>query len=167
MVSTRFVECASCKGEGIRVREKERCKRCKGSKLTSRRVKLDVDIQPGMRDGQRLVFREQSDCVPGCEKPGHLVMVLRLKPSETEKAAAIEIQNNDMAVHASITLSEALLGFHRAVFTHLDGRAVRVRSRPGHVVRPGDVSVVRGEGMPGRHGARTGDLYIRVRGESS
>lgn len=155
MVTQRFVECTACHGEGVRVREKERCKRCKGSKVVSKNVKLDVEIRAGMRDGQRLVFREQSDCVPGYEKAGHLIMVLRLSQPHS---SGIEMKNNDLCVQCGISLSEALLGFRRAVFTHLDGRSIRVKSRPGSVIRPGDVCVLRGEGMPSDGGARKGDL---------
>jgi DnaJ family protein A protein 2 len=122
------------------------------------KTKLDVEIKPGMRDGQKIVFKEQSDCVPGCIKAGNLVIQLQLTPHES-----ITLQNNDLRVKAHITLSEALLGLERAVFTHLDGRSIRVASSPGGVIRPGDVCVVRKEGIPGYRGDRTGDLYIQVR----
>jgi DnaJ family protein A protein 2 len=121
------------------------------------RAKLDVDIVPGMRDGQRLVFRERGDAVASCKRPGHLIIVLRLHGHPD-----IELRNNDLLTDAPITLSEALLGVNRAVFTHLDGRSIRVRSRAGQVIRPNDVCVLRGEGLPGYgESARTGDLYIK------
>lgn len=156
-VRTTYVDCSACKGAGMRVRERDRCKKCKGAQVVKGRAKVDVDIQPGMRDGQRLVFRGQADCVPGCEKPGHLIILLKLHPHST-----IQVRNNDLCTEASITLSESLLGINRTVFTHLDGRSVRLRTNKGAVVRPGDVCVLRGEGLPGREGARTGDLYIKV-----
>jgi DnaJ family protein A protein 2 len=155
---THYIDCPTCKGEGVKVRDKERCKKCKGAKVVKGKTKLDVEIKPGMRDGQKIVFKEQSDCVPGCIKAGNLVIQLQLTPHES-----ITLQNNDLRVKAHITLSEALLGLERAVFTHLDGRSIRVASSPGGVIRPGDVCVVRKEGIPGYRGDRTGDLYIQVR----
>lgn len=154
---THYIPCPSCKEEGLRVKEKERCKKCKGEKVIKAKAKLNVKIEPGMRDGQRLIFQEQSDCVPGCKKAGNLIIQLKLKPHDD-----VIVKNNDLKVHASITLSEALLGFERAVFTHLDGRSIRVKTLSGQVIRPGDVCVLRGEGIPGYKSDRTGDLYIQV-----
>lgn len=156
-VRTNYIDCPTCKGEGLRVKEKERCKKCKGEKVVKGKAKLDVTIDPGMRHGQKLIFKEQSDCVPGCKRAGNLVIQLRLKPHES-----ITVKNNDLMVSAHITLSEALLGLERAVFTHLDGRSIRVKTLPGNVIRPGDVCVLRGEGLPGWSMDRCGDLYIQV-----
>lgn len=155
-VRQMFVDCSSCKGSGMRIRDRDRCKRCKGSQTIKAKAKLDVKIHPGMRDGQKLVFREQADCVPGCKKPGHMVLILKLC-----KHDSIQVKNNDLLTEASITLSEALLGLHRAVFTHLDGRSIRIETKKGEVIRPGDACVIRREGVPGYQGARTGDLYIK------
>jgi len=158
-VRQHYIDCPTCKGEGFKVKEKEKCKKCKGAKVTQGKAKLNVDIQPGMRDGQKLVFKEQSDCVPGCKKAGNLIIQLKLKQHET-----IQVKNNDLKVQAHVTLSEALLGLDRAVFTHLDGRSIRVKTQHGNVIRPGDVCVLRLEGIPGYMGDRDGDLYIQVSG---
>ncbi|MCO5566230.1 hypothetical protein L7F22_019906 [Adiantum nelumboides] len=155
-VRQMFVDCSSCKGTGMKIRERDRCKRCKGSQTVKAKAKLDVKIHPGMRDGQKLVFREQADCVPGCKKPGHMILILKLRKNDS-----IQVSNNDLLTEATITLSEALLGLHRTVFTHLDGRSIRVETKKGEVIRPGDVCVLRGEGLPGYKGDRTGDLYIK------
>lgn len=156
-VRTHHIDCPTCKGEGLKVKEKERCKKCKGEKVVKGKAKLDVTIEPGMRDGQRLIFKGQSDCVPGCKKAGNLIIQLKLQHHEE-----ITVRNNDLLVKAHITLSEALLGLERAVFTHLDGRSIRVKTLQGNVIRPGDVCVLRKEGIPGWNGDRTGDLYIQV-----
>jgi DnaJ family protein A protein 2 len=156
-VRTNYIDCPACKGQGLKVREKERCKKCKGEKVVKGKAKLDVTIEPGMRDGQRLIFKGQSDCVPGCKKAGNLIIQLKL-----DEYKEITVRNNDLLVKAHITLSEALLGLERAVFTHLDGRSIRVKTLQGNVIRPGDVCVLRGEGIPGWNGDRTGDLYIQV-----
>lgn len=57
----------------------------------------------------------------------------------------------DLIIPLTITLSESLLGFDRIMFTHLDGRGVRLVSPRGQrVVRHGDELYVAGEGMPKR-----------------
>lgn len=46
-----------------------------------------------------------------------------------------------------ITLFEALTGY-KFVLNHLDGRKLLLESRPGDVTSPGDMKIIRGEGMP-------------------
>jgi DnaJ family protein A protein 2 len=62
----------------------------------------------------------------------------------------------------TIRLSEALLGFNRILFTHLDGRGIRVDSKRGErIIQPGSQCVIKGEGMPkrGKNGEK-GDLWV-------
>jgi DnaJ family protein A protein 2 len=64
----------------------------------------------------------------------------------------------------SLRLSEALLGFNRVLFVHLDGRGIRVESKRGErVIRHGEELCIRGEGMPrlDRDGGGKGDLRVR------
>lgn len=46
-----------------------------------------------------------------------------------------------------MTLIEALTGY-KFVIDQLDGRRLLMENRPGEVTNPGDVKIVRGEGMP-------------------
>ncbi|TRM60279.1 DnaJ C terminal domain-containing protein [Schizophyllum amplum] len=74
---------------------------------------------------------------------------------------SFERSGNDLLMHVTITLSEALLGFSRILVTHLDGRGVHVSSPPGKIIKPDDSIVLRGEGMPIYKRSDTkGDLYV-------
>merc|ERR1712146_204255 len=42
----------------------------------------------------------------------------------------------------------------------MGGSELVVKSDPGQVVRPGDVMVIEGKGMPRPHGQRPGDLHL-------
>ena len=46
-----------------------------------------------------------------------------------------------------ITLLEALTGVD-FVFTHLDGRKVRIQNKPGEIIKPDDIKTVESMGMP-------------------
>jgi DnaJ family protein A protein 2 len=155
MIAQSYVECADCHGEGKKVRDKDRCKKCKGEKTTKAKAKLDVDIERGMVDGQRIVFKEAADQEPGV-KPGDILIELKM-----QKDDAFEVKGLDLLTTVRLTLVEALLGFDRTVLTHLDGRHIKVARTS--ITRPGHVDVVRGEGMPQyRDRNQTkGDLYIR------
>lgn len=63
----------------------------------------------------------------------------------------------------NITLAEALCGFTRTI-THMDGRVLRIDSKPGKVVKPDSVKMIQGEGMP-YHGSpfSKGRLFVHFR----
>lgn len=155
MIGQSYVECKDCHGEGKKVRDKDRCKKCKGAKTTKTKAKLDVQIEKGMLHGQRIVFKEAADEEPGM-KAGDIIIELKMEPND-----AFEVNGVDLLTTIRLTLVEALLGFSRTALTHLDGRHITVsRTR---VTRPGDIEVIKEEGMP-RFQDRSqskGDLYIR------
>ena len=46
---------------GEMINEKDRCKVCMGKKIVSEKKKLEVHIDKGMKDGQRIPFRGEGD----------------------------------------------------------------------------------------------------------
>ena len=86
------------------------------------------------------------------------MFVLKAQPHPT-----FERSGNDLLTHATITLSEALLGFSRILLKHLDGRGIKVSSPPRKIIKPETCIIARGEGMPvyKSHGQR-GDLYVII-----
>jgi DnaJ family protein A protein 2 len=50
-------------------------------------------------------------------------------------------------IEKDITLVEALTGVD-FVITHLDGRKIRIRNKPGEVIKPDDIKTVENHGMP-------------------
>lgn len=80
---------------------------------------------------------------------------------KTKKHDSFERAGADLITHATITLSEALLGFSRIIVTHLDGRGINVSSPPGKIIQPRETIVLRGEGMPiFKRPDSKGDLYV-------
>ncbi|KAG8768910.1 hypothetical protein FRC15_004867 [Serendipita sp. 397] len=139
------VTCPQCKGSGKTYKEKDRCKKCKGEKVTKEKKRIDLEIQPGMPDGHKIVFSGEGDQEPEMAA-GDIVFVLSQKPHD-----AFERAGADLLAHIRITLSEALLGFERVILTHLDGRGIRFDSRregARKIYKSGDSVIIRGEGMP-------------------
>ncbi|KAG8832405.1 hypothetical protein FRC17_001386, partial [Serendipita sp. 399] len=139
------VPCPQCKGSGRMYKEKDRCKKCKGEKVTKDKKRIDLEIQPGMPDAHRIVFAGEGDQEPEMVA-GDIVFVLAQKPHD-----AFERAGSDLLAHVRITLSEALLGFERVILTHLDGRGIRFDSRregAKKIYKSGDTVIIRGEGMP-------------------
>ena len=61
----------------------------------------------------------------------------------------------------TITLAEALTGVD-FIFNHLDGSQVRVKNKPGEVIKPDDLKTLVGKGLPfHKRSYETGNLYIK------
>ncbi|KAH8118129.1 DnaJ-domain-containing protein, partial [Phellopilus nigrolimitatus] len=154
------VVCEECEGVGEKLREKDRCKKCKAKKTVKEKKRQEIFVEKGMTDRQRIVLTgegDQSASLPDPDVPaGDVIFVLKL-----ERHSAFERSGNDLSTKVQITLSEALLGFDRILLTHLDGRGIQVASTAGKVIRPNDTMILRGEGMPHyKSPDRKGDLYV-------
>ncbi|KAI0077869.1 DnaJ-domain-containing protein [Panus rudis PR-1116 ss-1] len=154
-LGTSRARCSECKGEGEKLREKDRCKKCKGNKTVKEKTRQEIHIDRGMHDKQRIVLTGAGDEEPGIP-PGDVIFVLKCKPHPS-----FERSGNDLLTTVHITLSEALLGFSRILLTHLDGRGIHVSSPKGKIIKPGDSIVLRGEGMPHyKNPDQKGHLYV-------
>merc|ERR1712088_140402 len=67
--------CHECQGQGERIDPKHRCKTCNGRKVTRERKILEVSVEKGMEDGQKITFSGEGDQEPGLE-PGDIIIVL-------------------------------------------------------------------------------------------
>merc|ERR1719430_588093 len=133
--------CQECHGEGESVDPKLRCKRCNGKKVNRERKILEVNVDKGMEDGQKITFSEEGDQEPGLE-PGDIMIVL------DEKEHPIFKRNGmDLVMKMDISLTEALTGLRKAIKT-LDERTLVIQTVRGEVTKTGDLKMVRGEGMP-------------------
>ncbi|CAM9231972.1 unnamed protein product [Heterosigma akashiwo] len=144
MVQQLQSTCSACDGEGKTMREKDKCKDCRGSKTVKERKILEVHIEKGMRNNQKITFSGEADEAPGMV-PGDVVFVVQEK-----EHAMFKRKGSDLLMSKKITLVEALCGYEFTV-THLDGRVLKISSKPGEVVKPDELRMVDGEGMP-HHG---------------
>lgn len=151
--------CQVCKGEKEIFTTKDRCKACLGRKVLKQTKNLEVPIDKGMRDGQKIFFRGEGDQKPGVEA-GDVIVVLALQSHPTFELNGINL----FMVH-KLTLTEALCGFALPL-KHLDGREMIVRKKPEEVIVPNSIKRIKGEGMPVyRNPFEKGDLYIQFQVE--
>ena len=71
--------------------EKDRCKNCQGKKTIKERKILEVHIDKGMKDGQKITFSSEGDQEPGIE-PGDIIIILDEKPH-------LVFRRDDMDLH--------------------------------------------------------------------
>ncbi|TFK26374.1 DnaJ-domain-containing protein [Coprinopsis marcescibilis] len=147
--------CDECSGTGEIINMRDRCQHCKGKKVISEKKPLEVHIDKGMKNGQTVTFRGESDQSPGAE-PGDVIIVIEEKPHERFRR-----QENDLIVDVELDLLTALAGGQFAI-RHLDDRVLIVTIVPGEVIKHGDLKVIAGQGMPSHRHHEPGDLYVKL-----
>ncbi len=143
--------CPQCTGEG-RVLEAP-CKVCNGEGRAISRRQLDVDIPPGIHDGQRIRVRGLGHAAfrGGERGDAYVAILVRTDPRFVR-------DGDDLHTSTRLTMIDASLG--KVVRIDGVGGDVELRLKAG--VQPGEVRIVEGEGMPALGGSRRGDLYVRL-----
>ncbi|EKM52078.1 uncharacterized protein PHACADRAFT_262538 [Phanerochaete carnosa HHB-10118-sp] len=147
--------CDECQGTGEIINNKDKCKTCNGKKVSSEKKMLEVHIDKGMKGGQTITFRGESDQAPGVT-PGDVIIVIEEKPHERFKR-----KDNHLFTTVEVDLLTALAGGQFAI-KHLDDRALVVKVHPGEVLKHNALKVIPGEGMPSQRHHEPGDLFIRL-----
>ncbi|KAK3910637.1 DnaJ-like protein shv [Frankliniella fusca] len=115
------------------------CDECPNVKLVNEERTLEIEIEPGMVEGQETKFvAEGEPHVDG--EPGDLILKIK-----TQTHKKFERHGDDLYTNITISLQDALIGFSTEI-DHLDGHKVTV-SRD-KVTPPGTKIRKKGEGMP-------------------
>lgn len=133
--------CSDCQGQGESFSSKDRCKTCNGHKVERKKKILEVHIDKGMRDGQKITFHGEGDQEPGLE-PGDVIIVLDQKEHQV-----FQRNEDNLMMKMELKLVEALCGFKKIVPT-LDSRSLIISAQPGEVIKNKDRKCVNSEGMP-------------------
>ncbi|KAK4408394.1 DnaJ proteinANJ1 [Sesamum angolense] len=120
--------CNECKGTGETINDRDRCPQCKGEKVVQEKKVLEVHVEKGMQNGQKITF------------PGEADEAQKEHPKFKRKG-------EDLFVEHTLSLTEALCGF-QFILSHLDGRQLLIKSQPGEVVKPDSYKAINDEGMP-------------------
>ncbi|TNN00473.1 hypothetical protein fugu_011719 [Takifugu bimaculatus] len=133
--------CSDCQGQGEKFSSKDRCKNCNGNKVERQKKILEVHIDKGMKDGQKITFQGEGDQEPGLE-PGDVIIIL-----DQKEHSVFQRQGDDLIMKMNLKLVEALCGLKKTVET-LDNRLLVISTQPGEVIKHGDIKCVENEGMP-------------------
>ncbi|XP_034461870.1 dnaJ homolog subfamily B member 13-like isoform X2 [Hippoglossus hippoglossus] len=113
---------------------------------------LSIDVNPGWKEGTRIVFSKEGDQGPN-SIPADIVFIVRQKSHPL-----FERQDDDLIYKTQISLEMALTGFSVNVQT-IDGRLLNIPIND--IVHPKYRKVVPGEGMPlFQDPSQRGDLII-------
>ena len=154
LISTSRQPCRLCRQRGVIIAEKDKCPECHGDYLVSREKEIEVFVEKGTQAGQRITFPQEGDEEPGIEA-GDLVVVIQEKPHPV-----FTRKGRDLLITKEISFAESLCGCSFEVET-LDKRHLLIQTEEGDVIKPGDIRVVVGEGMPVyRSSLEKGNLVI-------
>ncbi|PSR83287.1 hypothetical protein BD289DRAFT_436060 [Coniella lustricola] len=157
MMRRAHVQCDHCQGTGMYYKEKDRCKKCKGKRITNEIKPIEIYIPRGAMQGERITLEGEADQFPD-QTPGDIIFTLVEEPHDVFTRSG-----TDLSADLNVTLAESLCGFSRVVLKHLDGRGLHIDYPRGKILRPNEVIKVQGEGMPLKRGEAKGDLYLIVK----
>jgi molecular chaperone DnaJ len=147
----RAQACPRCGGAGRIVEHP--CEACDGSGRVVERRTLDVEIPPGIHDGQRIRLSGEGHMGSLGGPAGDVYVRVRVKPDPR-----FVREGDDVYSTLDLTMTEAALGTTRIVET-LSGEA-ELAFPPG--TQPGEVRVLTGRGMPVLQGYGRGDHRVLV-----
>uniref|UniRef100_A0A7S0UK68 J domain-containing protein n=1 Tax=Pseudo-nitzschia delicatissima TaxID=44447 RepID=A0A7S0UK68_9STRA len=172
--------CDACRGQGVVMELRQigpgmltqmqrPCGECSGkgykAKTKNERKVIEVHVEKGAVNNQKITFRGMADEVPGRET-GDVNFVIQEKEHEFFKR-----KGADLLVMQDVSLNQALTGFSLR-FKHLDDRDIIIKTRPGEVIQSEAkdpdtgrsmpyMMMVPNEGMPSRGNPFVkGNLYV-------
>jgi len=150
----RTVACDVCQGDG-RVASKP-CGECRGRGRRSGTQRLDVDIPVGIADGQRIRISGRGHAGQAGAPAGDLYVLVRVAADER-----FVREGDDLITVLDVSAPLAALGGTLDVPV-LDEEDSTVPLEVSAGTQPGEVMVLRGQGMPALRRGRRGDLRVVV-----
>src|SRR3989440_565686 len=147
----RAQTCSSCSGSGRIVEHP--CGSCAGSGRIVEERTLEVEIPPGIHDGQQIRLSGEGHAGSLGGRAGDLYVQVRIR-----RDPRFVREGNDIFTTVDLTMTDAALGTTVRVPT-LDGEA-ELEFEPG--TQAGEIRVLRGRGMPGLQGFGRGDQRVLV-----
>jgi len=143
--------CPECEGAGEVLEQP--CADCRGDGRVVKRTQLEVDVPRGIHDGQQIRVRGEGHAGFRSSERGNAFVVVRVRPDER-----FVRDGDDLHTAVRLTMTEAALGTTTTV-TSLSGE-VPLEVSPG--TQPGEVRVLRAQGMPALRGSGRGSLFVRL-----
>jgi molecular chaperone DnaJ len=147
----RTQTCPGCRGAGQQVEDP--CPTCRGDGRVVEERRLEVEIPPGIHDGQQIRLSGEGHEGGGGARAGDVYVQIRIVPHPR-----FVREGNDIFSTVTLTVTEAALGTTVTVPT-LEGDA-ELEFEAG--TQPGEIRVLHGRGMPVLQGFGRGDQRVLV-----
>jgi DnaJ-related protein SCJ1 len=148
------MRCDACGGRGKTIKNK--CNVCHGNRVERKATTVTVKVERGAARESKIVYENEADESPDWVPGDLIVNLLERAPSRDDNpdkldGAFFRRKGDDLFWTEVLSLREAWMGGWTRNLTHLDEHVVRLGREPGHVVQPGHVDTITGEGMPKWH----------------
>src|SRR5437588_4722560 len=147
----RTQTCPACRGAGQRI--EEACPDCRGEGRRVEERTLEVEIPPGIHDGQQIRISGEGHAGGGGARAGDVYVEVRIKPDPR-----LVREGDDIFSTVDLTITEAALGAKVSVPT-LDGET---ELEFPEETQAGEIRVLSGRGMPVLQGFGRGDHRVLV-----
>ena len=145
----RQAMCSNCNGTGSV--PKNRCTKCRGGGISRGKEEINVNIPPGIEDGQQLRMSSRGEEIQKGQA-GDLYIRVRVKPDPR-----FEKIGYDVKTILEVPVAEAVLGGDKKVATVDGSKTIKVPAGSAH----GSLLRIKGEGVA-HPGGRRGDLYVEI-----
>lgn len=141
--------CSKCRGKGKIITEP--CAKCHGRGKVRVSKRRTIKVPAGIADGQILTIRGQGALGERGGAPGDLMIVISVKEHKL-----FSREGDNLYVEMPLTMTQAALGAELDVPT----LKTPVKYKFPEGTQPGQVFVIRGEGVNHLRGNGRGDLYV-------
>jgi molecular chaperone DnaJ len=143
--------CPTCSGSGQLIEQP--CEQCRGAGRVIEERTLEVEIPPGIHDGQRIRLSGEGHAGLSGARAGDLYVLVRVRRDDR-----FVREGDDIFSTVDLTMTDAALGTTVTIPT-LDGEQ-ELEFSAG--TQPGEVVLLRGRGMPVLQGFGRGDHRVLV-----
>lgn len=150
--------CDVCNGEGKRVLRA--CQACHSKRFKEGEKVHNIEIKPGMSDGQTIILAGECSDTLEYESPGDVVLILKRADPPTNDIDNWEWKGNDLWTRKRITFAESIVGFSKTLDGHPSGKKIVVSWKKGAILH-NTILQAPGWGMPKRDGG-FGVCFIEI-----
>ena len=143
--------CPDCSGLG-EVLETP-CKECRGEGRVLLQRNVEVDVPPGIHDGQQIRLRGEGHTGFRSSERGNAFVVVRVRPDPR-----FVRDGDDLHTMVRLTMTDAALGTTVSAPALPDDVEVAIPAG----TQPGTVLTLQGRGMPALRGSRRGHLHVAL-----
>lgn len=144
--------CDSCKGSGYKsVDKNKKCKKCNGLGIIPEEKIFEINVKPGMKEGQQFIFYNESNESENII-PGDIIFII-----EEIKNDKFKRINDDIIYKHKISLKEALIGF----YTTLDLFGEKINISYDKIISPNKFLVIPSKGFKKDNG-KSGNLILEI-----
>jgi curved DNA-binding protein len=119
------------------------------------RKTININIPPGIDDGQQIRYQGLGDSSVSGSPPGDLLVSIRIR-----QHPIFQRHGDSLAIEKLISVWDAMLGVNLKINT-IDGKNLQITVPPG--TAPETILSCKGEGMPNMRSMKRGNLLIKIK----